>query len=635
MRRSLRLPALGLALALLCSTGAYALTPEQALELLDTYYINPLPASVLEQDTVEGMVDALGDPYTQYFTAEEYARFTASMEDARLVGIGGSFTPAEEGLCIQRVFAGSAAEEAGLRAGDIITSVNGQALAGLPLEEAGGLLQGEAGTTLSLTYLREGVTAQLTLVRRAFVVPTVYAELWEDHIGYLDCDTFGADTLTHIREELETYGDRASSWILDLRDNPGGDYGTAMEILGCFAGAGTHSYLMDGGGEYFSYAAETDSLTLRPALVLTNADSASAAELLAAGIRDSGVGIVIGQRTYGKGVAQSVFDQENMPDCFPDGDALKITAYRFFSAAGVTNDTVGVIPHLVLDQDLADEAAVLLSAEEPEDSAGYLRIDLVWRWYVELDRAVSPAYEAAFTALLEALPDQVKVWRGTGGSGWERTDAAAVAAGCGLSGYTPRGFSDCGDSPYADAIGLLATYGILRGSGDGAFHPEEALSRAQLCALLAQALNCKVPTGESTFSDVDMDAWYGPAVNALAAMGLVNGVGEDRFAPDQPVTHEQLVTIMARLVQRLSLSMDLAARSAPEAGSAGLERWSDWARSSVWLLTESQVSLLGSGINLLWDQPENIDPRAVTLREEAAALTCTLLQWVELLPSLS
>ena len=637
MRRSLRLPALGLALAMLCSTGVHALTPEQALELLNTYYIGELPAAVQDQTTIEDMVNALGDPYTQYFTPEEYRLFTSSMEDARLVGIGGVFVLAEEGLRAQRIFEGSAAGEAGLLPGDVITSVDGQPLAGLSLDQAGGLLRGEEGTTLSLTYVRDGVSARLTLVRRAFVVPTVYTELWEDHIGYLDCDTFGEDTLTHIQDDLTAYDSRTDRWVLDLRDNPGGDYGAAMEILGCLTGAGAHSYLMDGQGNYISYPAESDSLTGHPLLVLTNAGSASAAELLAAGIRDSSAGLLIGARTYGKGVAQSVFDQARIPAYFPDGDALKITTYRFFSSSGTTNHTVGVIPHLMLDQDLADEAAVLLSASPPDgDTAGYLKLIFSGTWYVELEQALSPAYREAFTALLEALPDPVQLWQGIGGTdGWTQTSPSALAGEHELSGYLRRGFSDSASSPFGQAIDLLATYGILRGTGDGAFRPEDPLTRAQLCALLAQALNCGTPTGESAFTDVSMDDWYGPAVNALAAMGLVNGVGGGRFSPDQPVTHEQFVTIMGRLAQWLNLSMDLAVRYAPEDWGGRFDRWAQWAGDWVWLLTESQSGLDGAPVNLLWNLPEDIDPQAVTLREEAAALTCTLLQRVEILPAFS
>ncbi|MCQ4787960.1 S-layer homology domain-containing protein [Flavonifractor plautii] len=152
---------------------------------------------------------------------------------------------------------------------------------------------------------------------------------------------------------------------------------------------------------------------------------------------------------------------------------------------------------------------------------------------------------------------------------------------------------------------------------------------------MAQALNCRVPTGESQFTDVSMDDWYGLCVNAVARLGLVEGVGEGRFAPDAPVSHEQFITIMARLSQRLNMYMDLTLQEMPTdaAEAAGLLSYSGWARDSVWLLALSQKGLLGNTINLLWEPLEDIDPAAVTTREEAAALTCTLLNYFGILPS--
>ena len=637
MKRLIRLPALGLAFTLLFSTAAQALTPDQCRELLRQYYIDDIPQTVLNQETIQQMLEALGDPYTQYFTPEEYQLFTSSMEDTVLVGVGGTFSLVEKGLYTERVFEGSAADKGGLQAGDIITHVDGKRLAGLPLDEAGRLLQGEEGSTVTLTYLRNGVKQTVNLTRTSFLVPTVYSELVDGHIGYLDCDTYGEDTLTHFVDDMTSFGSLPTCWIVDLRDNPGGDYFAAMGTIGCFAGEDALSYLLDNQGQYSAYCSGVEAQTMYPALVLTNGNSASAAELFASSIRDTGAGILLGERTYGKGVAQSVLDQSSLPDYFPDGDAIKITSYRFYSPNGTTNDTVGVIPHLLMDDDLADVAALLLSASAPTgDTTGYLRIDLVWQWYVDLDQALSPDCQAAFVALLEALPDQVQVWQGTGGAdGWTQTSAAALAETYGLTDYTRRGFTDISSSPYQSAIDLLATYGILQGAGDGTFLPKTSLTRAQLCALLAQALNCNLPTGESQFSDVSMDAWYGPAVNALASMGLINGVGGGRFEPNAPVSHEQFITIMGRLARRLNMVMDLAWQQRPDTAGNSFTSWSDWAAEDAWLLAESQTDLLGNSTNLLWDRPQDIDPDAVTTREEAAALTCTLLQWAGILPEFS
>ena len=370
-------------------------------------------------------------------------------------------------------------------------------------------------------------------------------------------------------------------------------------------------------------------------IVLADENTASASELFASDVRDTGVGIVIGSRSFGKGVAQIVLDENSLPGYFDDGDAMKITTYRFYAPGGGTTDTVGVIPHLLVDPDLADEVAVLLCSPAPEGSTeGYLRLDFNRVWYISLEQASSPEYQAAFTALLEALPVGVTLQSGTGSS-WAAVEPAAVAEACGLTGYQSRGFSDTAGSPYASLIDRLAAYGIVSGSGDGTYNPEGSLTRAELCALLAKALNCRVPTGESRFTDVSMDDWYGMCVNAVAALGLVEGVGGGRFNPDGTVTQQELITIAARLGQRLGMELELAARDIPNgaADGAAYQSYASWARESVWLLAESQTGLLGNTISLLWAPLTDIDPGAPATRAEAAALTCSLLTYLGILPS--
>ena len=628
--------AVTLALTFALTSAASALTPEQAGKLLSDYYIEDVPQSVLEQPTVQQMVAALGDPYTQYFTAQEYSQFLGSMEDTNVVGIGVSMLITQEGLLLQRVYEDTPAAEGGLQAGDLIVKVDGRDTAGDNAAQAAVWLQGEAGTQVKVTWLRDGAEHTVTLTRRAVTIPATYSELWDGHIGYIDCDTFGGDTLDHFLEGMETYGDQADHWIVDLRGNGGGEINAAMSSAACFTGPALMTYLQDNSGQAESYGSQLDSQTIYPAVVLTDGDTASASELFAAAIRDNNAGLLVGDRTFGKGVAQSVFDQAALPDYFPDGDAIKITTFCLYSASGTTAQTIGLIPHLLVDPDIAPDVAVLLGGASPSgDTSGTVRIDFGWRWFVDLDTALSEAYRPAFTALLEALPESVRVLEGTGGAnGWADTSAAGLAAKYGLTDYQARTFSDIDGSPYADQIRQLATYEILQGDGTGAFRPEDGLTRAQLCALLAQALQCGSWTGTSRFSDVSADSWYYSAVNAMAAMGLVEGVGGGRFDPDAPVDHQQFITIMGRLGRKLSLFLDMAAeeQGAEAAAEPALAAYPDWAKESVWLLSMSQQGLLGNTISLLWEPLEAIDPDAAATREEAAALTCTLLSYIGVLP---
>ena len=629
-----RLLALSLALAAALSPAAQALTTEQAGKLLEAYYIDDVPEEVLAQPTIQAMLEALGDPYTQYFTAEEYALFSSSMSDTELVGIGISSLITGDGPLIQHVYADTPAAGGGLLAGDLITAVDGTATAGLDADTVTGLLRGEPGTRVELTYLRGGESRTVTLTRRPVTIPTAYAELLDNGTGYIVCDSFGAETAEHFAEGLETYGEQADLWIVDLRGNGGGVVDTAVDAVNLFVGPGVLACLEDSDGSYGVYVREEEALTDAPVIVLTDANTASASELFAADVRDSGAGLVVGSRTFGKGVAQLVLTGDTLPGYFDDGDAMKVTTYRFYSPNGVTTDTVGVFPHLLVDADLADETAALLTPVPPEEAdETWLRIDLSGTWYVSLAEAAVPERAAALTALLEALPDGT-LSRGSAG-GWEAVTPAETAADCGLSAYRDRSFSDTASSPHAAQIDLLALYGVLSGPGDGTYRPEEGLTRAELCAMLAKALNCRVPTGGSAFSDVSMDDWYGQCVNAVARLGLVDGVGGERFDPDGAVTREQLITILARLGRRLSMELEETALDMPAGAAEGeaYRSYAPWAREGAWLLSGGIMARPDTPVNLLWADPAEITPAGAATRGEAAALLCNLLTYLGILPS--
>lgn len=630
-RLSIRVLSLLLCLAVLLSPAAQALTLEQARMLLTQYYIDDVPASVLEQDSIEATLEALGDPYTAYFTPEENQLFASSMQDQDIVGIGISAQAEEGGLRLTWVYEDTPAAGAGLQAGDLIVAVDGRAAAGEDVDVLTSWIRGAEGTQVTLTWLRGEAEHTAALTRRAVVIPATVGDLWEGHIGYIDCDTFGGETLSHFTQEVERRDGESTHWVVDLRSNTGGGVDAAVQSAGVFTGPETLAYLRDGTGRYVAFPSEQEALTQKPVLVLVNQYTASAAELFAAAIRDTGRGLVIGSRTFGKGVAQIVFDQTLFPEFFPEGDAMKITAYRFFSGAGVTDDLIGVFPHVLVPPSLAGDVAILLCAPEPEGENA-LRLDFGGSWYIDLDQALSEEYRDAFSALLAGLPPDVPLFSG-GSGGWTRAGSpAALLAEYGLTAFPYRGFSDAGTSRFATEIDTLGVYDVLQGSGDGTFRPFDTLTRAQLCALLAQALNCYYPTGESRFSDVPMDEWYGPAVNALAELGLVSGVGGDLFRPEDPVDHQQLITILSRLGQRLCVYLDL--EEAPSAAqlAQAYPQWSDWAREHVWLLEASQEDSGGDPVSLLWDPAESIDPAGAALRGEAAALTCRLFYCLNLLP---
>lgn len=632
-----RILALLLVLVLFLAPAVRALTVEQARELLTEYYVDEIPDQVLAQDTVKGIIDALGDPYTAYMDPEEYAAFLASMEDEEIVGIGVTVSQDDSGLLISGILSDSPAEEAGLTVGDIIIEVDGQSTAGQDANIVAGWIRGEEGTQVTITVLHsDGSEEDYTLTRRSVVIPATVSELLDGHIGYFLCETFGEDTPGHFLEGMDAYTDQADDWIVDLRTNGGGSLSAAVTSLGYFLGEGDIVYLRDGNGSYMRYVSTESSQTMYPVIVLTSQWTASASEIYAAAIRDADDGLVIGSRTYGKGVAQLLLDQTTLPDYFSDGSALKVTAYRYFSVNGNTADKIGVIPHLLVSDENAENIAMLLCATVTGgENKGILRLHLGGRrWYINPDEATSGELRPAFTELLEALPPDAELYLGEGYNNWSQITVCEAAEQFGLD-YSPRVFSDVADSLYQTEIDTLSTYRILKGCGDGLFHPDDTLTRAELCALLAQVMNYTSSTNESVFSDVPADAWYAPYVNTMQEMGLVKGCGDGQFHPLDVIDHEQLITIMARLADKLNLVFYENDKTGPDENTladASLSAYSDWAKDSVWLLGKSQHNLLGGEINLLFEPVDELDPSAGTQREEAAALVYSLLSYTGILP---
>ena len=612
-----RLCALGCA-AVMLITSAAALSVEDARKLLEEKYVDPLPKSAYSAQTLDELFLAVGDPYTYYMTAEEYEGFLAGVEsDTTVTGIGAAITFTNEGIHISSVLPGGGAEEAGLQSGDLVIAVNGESC--VPANEGHRqLIVGEAGTYVTITVRHTDGTEKDYRIRRRLVEIHNTNVTMKNGVGLIDCDSFGSETGTYFSDGITKYDDAAHLWIVDLRNNSGGVTTSAIASLGAFTGAGPLLYFRDRDGKYYTNYHFEDYLTPDPCIVLTNANSASACEVFAAGIRDMEAGISIGGRTFGKGLAQTILDGDNYADYFTD-DAMKVTVYRFYSPEGNTNDRIGVIPTLLVADEYTEAVAQLLSTKEPARADGHLRLTLGgWKFYLNLQQAESDTYRDAFHELLAALPPDASVELGAGNN-WGNVGVAMIAA---LYGDESRSrlFTDVAESEYADAINTLGVYGILNGTGDGKFDPTGTLTRAQLCALLAQALDISTTT-ENHFTDVPSTRWYAKSVNAMAEMGLVEGRGNGRFDPNGTVTHQEYITIMGRLARFLNFyAAEYAAELTEEALAAeALAPFAPWARESAATLTGLLQTAEGEPISMLHTELENIKPTAPILREEAAA----------------
>ena len=188
-----------------------------------------------------------------------------------------------------------------------------------------------------------------------------------------------------------------------------------------------------------------------------------------------------------------------------------------------------------------------------------------------------------------------------------------------------RWFTDAAASPYADAINTLATYDILRGSGGGLFHPGDTMTRAEVCAMLSQALNL-YSGSTGSFTDVTTQ-WYASAVDDMARMGFVEGVGDGRFAPEDTMTCQQFITILGRLAAFLNTDAYEFSQDPPVLDRGAAEGYAPWAADSLLLLTDFVMDESGDALSLL----ASLDPEAPILREEAAALLYHVLTGLGLL----
>lgn len=626
-------------------TSASALTTEQITELLQEYYIDEIPEHILEMDSIEEILQALGDPYTMYYDQEEYAAFLETLEDIELVGIGIKVQYLEEGILVNETAPDSPAREVGLLPGDYIIALDGHDTRGAADEDIESWIRGVEGSRVRLTVLRGEEIFSVTATRRHVVFPVVKLVGIENGVGWISCSAFGPTTCQHFYDIITTYDDQVEQWVVDLRGNTGGEAYSAVYSAGLFAGTGSGIYMRNGAGEYRRFLYNMSDmfyegycqgdwsafysegyLTDDPVYVLTDANTASASEMFCAMIRDSGAGLIVGNRTYGKGVVQTMLIGPHYG--LDEGSAVKITTERLYSEAGTTTDKIGILPHFLVPAVVADEVTAVLTAPvtDEEDALILQGLSSTGRLTGELTLPLrllcDPENTAATIWLLSAIPFTASLQlRQNGVCSAASLEDAAQACGLQITGY---GFSDITESEFCNEIATLGIYGIVHGVGDSSYQPEKELTRAELCALLIKSVRFPVyAVTETVFADVAAHAWYAPYVETMYEMGFVQGY-DGMFRPEETVSHEEFLTILGRMAQWLDMNYyELARRDGiygatmPDETSLAEQYsgYAEWAREMVWLCDDQ----------LLWAEAEDIDPAAATSREEAAAAVYNLL----------
>lgn len=322
----------------------------QSIEaLIDQYYYqDAIDTDALEDGVYRGMIEALGDPYSAYYTQEELAELMNQTEGI-YYGIGAAISQDIETTLpkISAVFPQTPAEEAGLREDDIIYEVNGESTYGLSVTEVVSQIKGDEGTTVNLTIVREGTNDFLyvDVQRRRVENPTVDFKMLDDETAYIQIREFDTVTTDQFADALAmAKGNHMTGLIIDLRSNPGGNLAAVVDISRMILPKGLIVYTEDKYGERKEYTCDGTRQLDTPLVVLINGNSASAAEILAGAIKDYDMGSLVGTTTFGKGIVQQVVG-------LGDGSAVKVTTSSYFTPKGHNIHGIGVEPDVVCEFD--------------------------------------------------------------------------------------------------------------------------------------------------------------------------------------------------------------------------------------------------------------------------------------------
>lgn len=313
----------------------------QVRDTLYKYYDGNISDNVLLEGALKGMTSSLKDPYTVFMNKKEFEDFNTETE-GNYSGIGIQVTSKNNKIEITKVFQGTPAEKVGLKEGDIIEKANGTQVDGNQLDKAVSIMKGKEGTDVNLTILRQNKGIFGVKVKRAKVdMVTVTGEMIDGDIGYIQVSMFDENTSKNFEKELTKLKNSGmKSLIIDLRDNPGGLLDQCVNMVSNFIPSGKVIVsTIDKYGNKKEYKSKGGNFNNIPITILTNENTASASEIFSGAVRDYKIGTLIGEKTFGKGVVQTMFDTG-------DGTALKVTISKYYTPNGENIQKKGIKPDI-------------------------------------------------------------------------------------------------------------------------------------------------------------------------------------------------------------------------------------------------------------------------------------------------
>ena len=345
-------------------------------EIIETYFIDDYDEDTLADGAASGMVDATGDEWSYYLSADEVAAYEESMANA-YVGVGITITEDAEagGMRVEEVAAGGPAEEAGIRVGDLLLAVEGEDVLLLGIDGTRNLVRGEEGTHVNMHFSRNGSEYDVSVERRSIETPVVTGELLDENIGYIKIDNFdersAAETIAFVKDLI---GQGAEALLFDVRFNPGGYADELVKVLDYLLPEGDLFRSVDYAGREEVDTSDASCVEL-PMAVLVNEDSYSAAEFFAAALQEYEWATIVGSQTYGKGNFQTAF-------YLSDGSMVNLSIGKYYTPGGKSLSETGVTPDVVVDLD--DEQYALL-------------------YYNALEQADDPQFQAAIDTLTQKI----------------------------------------------------------------------------------------------------------------------------------------------------------------------------------------------------------------------------------------
>lgn len=344
-------------------------------QIIDTYYLD-YQEDVEDQDLIDGLykglLEGLNDPYSVYYTVDEYNSMLESTNGVYYgIGVVVSQDPDTGLITLVKPYESGPGYEAGILPGDVLYKVNDTEVSGMDLNNVVSMIKGEEGTTVHLTIYREGESdyIDLDVVRKKIEVPTVSYEMMDDQIGYIQILEFDEITSTQFSEalsDLQSQGMQAL--VVDLRDNPGGRLDVVNSILDEILPEGLIVYTQDKNGEKEEYTSDAEHYLDIPLSVLINVNSASASEIFAGAIKDYGIGTLVGTTSFGKGIVQRLID-------LGDGSAIKLTIEKYYTPNGNNIQGTGIEPDVTID--LTDELKTQVTISKEEDNQLQKAVEVV------------------------------------------------------------------------------------------------------------------------------------------------------------------------------------------------------------------------------------------------------------------